>query len=406
MRMKKPVLILSLILSLPLASCKRALVHADSVPLVPVRTGQATIQDVPLEIRAVGNVEAIESVEVRPRISGQILAVTFTEGQNVTTGQLLFRIDRDVVTRQQAQQQAELDRDLAMEQQAREVTIRDEALDRQRKSEASVAVKLGELGVMSGQSVNQAVTTSASASAGVHADEAAIEAASGAVEADRARLAQTALQLNFADVVAPISGRAGAAMAKIGNVVRENETTLVSVLQMSPIHVTFGVPEQTLAEIQRLNAQAPLEVQAGSDYGTAQTGRLEFIDNTVDAATGTVRLKASFANVDGSLWPGEFVHVRLRLKMEHSRLVVPESAIQQGVDGRYAWKVEHGAATTVPIAVERSFRPEGAESRLAVITNGLRGGDVVVTDGQLRLTPGSRVEMLGGSGEPKGGPGE
>ena len=218
------------------------------------------------------------------------------------------------------------------------------------------------------------------------------------MKVDRARLAQTQLQMNFADVVAPISGRAGAAMVKTGNVVRENDTTLVTLLQLAPIHVTFGIPEQSLAEVQRLSAQGPLEVEAGTEATTMVKGRLDFIDNAVDVSTGTVRLKASFANTDGALWPGKFVNVRLRLRVESGKLVVPESAVQEGVDGRYAWRVEANLATMVPVKVERSYRQQdtnGSLISLAVLGDGgLRPGDAVVTEGQLRLTPGARVTTI------------
>lgn len=402
MRIEYILATLCTLLTMPLASCSRVVAHANTTPSegVPVRTARAVLEDVPLEIAAVGNVEAIESVEVKPRIGGQIRSVAFTEGQQVTKGQLLFTVDRDTLYRQQAQQQAELDRDAAMEQQAEAVAARDAASEKQRRSEAEIARKLGELGVLSGQSVSQAVSTSDSASAGVHADQAAMAAAAGAVKADRARLAQTQLQMNFTDVVAPISGRAGAAMVKAGNVVRENDTTLVTLLQLAPIQVTFGIPEQLLPDVRRLNAEGPLEVEAGAGAGAMVKGRLDFINNAVDAATGTIRLKATFANTDDTLWPGEFVNVRLRLRVENEKLVVPESAVQQGVDERYAWRVEVNLATMVPVTVERSYKQQaanGSVTSLAVLGGGgLRPGDTVVTEGQLRLTPGARVTTIVG----------
>ena len=400
MRIDHMLVTLCTLITLPLASCSRVVAHANTAPSegVPVRTTRAMVEDVPLEIAAVGNVEAIERVEVKPRIGGQIRSVAFTEGQQVMKGQLLFTVDRDTLYRQQAQQQAELDRDVAMEQQAAAVAARDTASERQRRSEAEIARKLGNLGVLSIQSVSQAVSISDSASAGLQADQAAIAAAAGAVRADRARLAQTQLQMNFADVVAPISGRAGAVMVKTGNMVRENDTTLVTLLQLVPIHVTFGIPEQSLPDVQRLSALGPLEVEAGAGAGAMVRGRLDFIDNTVDASTGTIRLKASFANTDGTLWPGEFVDVRLRLRVESGKLVVPESAVQEGVDGRYAWRVEANLATMVPVKVERSYREQDTNGRLtslAVLGGGeLRPGDAVVTEGQLRLTSGARVTTI------------
>jgi membrane fusion protein, multidrug efflux system len=302
------------------------------------------------------------------------------------------------MSRQQAQQQAELDRDIAMEQQAVAVAARDAASQKQSQSDADVAVKLGQLGVLSSQTVNQAVTASDTTRSSLQADQAAIAAAAGAVKADRARLAQAQLQLSFADVIAPISGRAGAIAVKAGNVILQNDTTLVTLLQLAPIRVTFGVPEQALAEVQRLSATGPLEVEAGSGDGSPAKGRLDFIDNSVDPTTGTVRLKATFSNVDRALWPGEFVNVRLRLRVDPHQTVIPQSAVQQGLDGRYAWRIQSNVATMVPVTVLRTYRSAASSSQpageIAVLGSGLSHGDVIVTEGQLRLTPGARVSPL------------
>jgi membrane fusion protein, multidrug efflux system len=380
---------------LPLTSCTRvsANVNVAAADAVPVRAVRAVSQDVPLEISAVGNVEAINSVEVKSRIAGEIKRVNFEEGQSVAKGQLLFTIDRETLERQAAEQQAELERDMAMEQQARAVVARDTASQKQSQSEADVAVKLGNLGVISGQRVNELVTTSDSASAGLHSDQAAVEAAIGVTKADRARLAQTQLQLNFTDIAAPIAGRAGAVMVKAGNMVRDNDTTLVTLLQLAPIQVAFGIPEQSLSEIRRLNASGSLTVEAKSSNGPALEGHLAFIDNTVDAATGTIRLKAIFANDDNSLWPGEFVSVRLRLRMEKARTLVPQSAIQNGLDGKYVWLVRSSVVTVAPVTVLRTYQPPGG-FELAIVGSGINPGDMVVTEGQLKLTSGSRISLL------------
>ena len=406
MKANRTLTLLCILICIPLASCSRVVAHANTSPPegVPVHVIRVVSQDVPLEIAAIGNVEAVERVDVKPRIAGQIRSVAFAEGQNVTKGQLLFTIDRDTMSRQQAQQQAELDRDIAMEQQAVAVAARDAASQKQSQSDADVAVKLGQLGVLSSQTVNQAVTASDTTRSSLHADQAAIAAAAGAVKADRARLAQTQLQLSFADVIAPISGRAGAIAVKAGNVVVQNDTTLVTLLQLAPIRVTFGVPEQALAQVQRLSATGPLEVEAGSGDGSPAKGRLDFIDNSVDPTSGTVRLKATFSNVDRALWPGEFVNVRLRLRVDRHQIVIPQSAVQQGLDGRYAWRVQSNVATMVPVTVLRTYRPPNFSSQaareIAVLSSGLSLGDVIVTEGQLRLTPGARVSPLDTPSDP------
>jgi len=229
--------LLGIFACLTLTSCSRWVVKANvgTTEGMPVRAIQVISQDVPLEVSAVGNVEAINSVEVKPRIAGQIKSVAFAEGQSVAKGQLLFTIDPVALQRQAAEQQAELERDAAMEQQASAVVARDAASQKQSESEADVARKLGALGVISGQRVDQLVTTSDTARAALRSDQAAVEAAIGVIKADRARLSQTQLQQAFANVVAPITGRAGAVMVKAGNIVRENDTTLVTLLQLTPI---------------------------------------------------------------------------------------------------------------------------------------------------------------------------
>jgi membrane fusion protein, multidrug efflux system len=259
-------------------------------------------------------------------------------------------------------------------------------------------VKLGQLGVISGQRVNQLTTARDTASAGTTSDKAALAAAESTLKADRARLQETQLQMNLTSVVSPISGRAGAALVKAGGLVRDNDTTLVTVLQLAPIYITFGIPEQSLAEVQRLNAQSPLTVEASSAGAEHIAGHIAFIDNTVDATTGAIRLKAVFPNADGALWPGEFIHVQVRLKMDPARTVIPDSCIQDGLNGKFAWVIRNGYATMTPVSVQRVYAPQDGAPQdgpgLAVITSGIRPGDVVVTEGQLRLTAGAKVSLL------------
>ena len=382
-------------MSLALASCSRvsAKTNLDKSDEVPVRAVQAITQDVPVDISAVGTVEPTDTVEVKSRIAGQVEQVAFQEGQTVTKGQLLFTIDRAALERQAAEQQAELTRDAALEEQARAVVARDAASRRQSESEAETAVQLGKLGVISGQRVDQLVTARDAASAGVRSDQAAVEAAVAARKADEARLTETDLQLSFTNVVAPIAGRAGAAMVKAGNIVGDSSTTLVSLLRMTPINVNFGIPEQVLPEVQRLNTRGPLTVEVTYGGNSPREGRLAFIDNAVDSTTGTIRLKAVFANVDGALWPGEFVHVRLRLRVDPSRTVIPNASVQDGINGRFIWLVRSGRAAMTPVTVTRTYDPEN-EPVLAVIGSGVRPGDLVVTEGQLRLTAGVPVSLL------------
>jgi membrane fusion protein, multidrug efflux system len=384
-----------ILISFPLSSCTRVSAKTDAMATdsIPVRAVRAVSQDIPLEIIAVGNVEAINSVAVKSRIAGQIKRVTFEEGQSVAKGQLLFAIDQDTLQRQAVEQRAELERDAAVEQQARAVVARDSALQKQSQSEADIARKLGTLGVLSGQRVDQLVTSSDTATAALLSDQAGVEAAVGTTKADRARLSQTQLQLSFTEVVSPIAGRAGAVMVKAGNMVRDNDTTLVYVLQLAPVYITFGVPEQSLPEVQRLNTDKQLTVEASNGSGPALEGHLVFIDNAVDETTGTIRLKAIFPNTDKALWPGEFVNVRLRLQVEKRRTLVPDSSIQAGLNGKYVWLAKSGIARMAPVTVLRNYKPQSGPE-LAVVSSGINPGDMIVSEGQLRLTDGARISLL------------
>lgn len=390
---------LGALLCLPLTSCTRVAAKANptATEAIPVRATHAVSEDVPLEIAAVGNVEAMDRVELKSRIAGQINRVAFVEGETVTKGQLLFSIDGEALERQILEEEADLERDAAMEQQAFAVEARDTVAEKQSQSEADVARQLGTLGVISGQRVSQLMTTRDTANATLRADQAAVKAAAGTTKVDLARLAEMQLLLRFTNVVAPISGRAGAVTVKVGNMVRDNDTTLVTLLQLAPIYVTFGIPEQSLPEVRRLNAAGQLTVNVSIDgtNGTSSVveGHLAFVDNTVDATTGTIRLKAVFSNNDNALWPGEFVKVRLRLGVETSKTVVPESSIQDGLDGKYVWLIKSGTASIAPVTVQRIYRsPTGAEQ--AVVGSGIKPGEMVVTEGQLRLTAGATINLL------------
>lgn len=345
------------------------------------------------QIPAVGHVEAINSVEVKSRIAGVVTRVGFEDGHNVVKGQVLFTIDPSALERQATEQRFDLDRDQAMEQQARAVVARDLASQKQSQSEADVAVKLGQLGVISGQRVNELVTTNDTSRAALRSDQAAADAAAAATRADHARISQTELQVNFTRVCAPIEGRTGAALVKVGDMVRDNDTTLVSLIQMSPVEVVFGIPEQSLTVVRQLNAGGRLAVEASDGSGTPLQGSLVFIDNTVDPVAGIIRLKARFSNTQNALWPGEFVNVRLRLRMEKGRTAIPQSAVQDGLDGKYVWLAKSGLAYATPVTVLRSYKPSSGPEQ-AVIGAGIKPGDLVVTEGQLRLTDGTHISLL------------
>jgi len=361
---------------------------------VPVRTVAVRTSDVPLEVNAVGNVEAQSSVDVKSRVAGQMLHVYFQEGQEVKAGELLFEIDPEPLQRQIAQTQADLAKDAALEQQARANVARDEAQLKQSKSSADRALELQKEGIFSKEQTEQLVATNAAAEASLDADRAAVSSSLASEKSDRARLGQTELQLGYTKIVAPITGRAGAIAVKPGNLVKDNDVALVTLLQITPIDVSFGVPEELLAEIQKFNAAHPLEIEASSG-GVTSTGKLVFIDNSVDATTGTIKLKARFENAAHALWPGQFVDVKARLNMERDRVVVPSRTVQSGPQGKFVWVVDGSSVQIRPVNVERIFKSnQGGE--ISVISSGVKPGETVISEGQMRLIPGAKVKILPG----------
>lgn len=345
----------------------------------------AVIQsDVPNDLSAVGNVESMATVDVKSRVAGQVLRVAFQEGQSVNKGQLLFEIDPEPIRRQLAEIQANLAKDLALEEQAKANVTKDEAQIKQTRAAADRGVELAKEGIFSKEQTEQVVATNDTAVASLSADKAAIDSAEASIRADRARLAQTQLQLNYTSIMAPISGRAGAIAVKAGNLIKDNDASMVTLLQMSPIYVTFGVPEQLLPQLHQ-----GLTVMASGKEGT-----LQFIDNSVDTTTGTIKVKAAFENADRALWPGEFVNVEIRLSLERGRLLVPSRAIQTGPQGKYVWILNPDQTVAMrPVDVLRIYKTDHSAEQ-SVIGSGLTPGEQVISEGQMRLMPGAKVHLL------------
>jgi len=366
---------------------------------VPVRAVPAVSTDVPLNVAAVGNVEAMSTVDVKSRVAGQVLRVLFEEGQNVQKGQLLFEIDPEPLKRQIDQIQADIAKDEALEQQARANTVKDQATIKQTQAAADRGLQLSKDGIFSKEQTEQVVATNATALASLEADRAAVDSAVASLKSDRARLAQTQLQLEYTKITAPISGRAGAISVKAGNLIKDNDAALVTILQISPIYVSFGIPEQLLPEVQKYNAKRPLLIRATNGGGEVLTGQLKFIDNSVDTTTGAIKLKAEFQNPGHVLWPGEFVNVEARLNLEHDRILVPSSTIENGPQGKYVWVMNKDSQTVAmrPVNVLRNYKPP-KENEQAVIGSGLQPGEIVVSEGQMRLMPGAKVHLLNSSG--------
>ena len=365
-----------------------------------VRAVAVTQSDVPLDLSAVGNVESMAMVDIKSRVAGQVLRVDFQEGQSVAQGQLLFEIDPEPIRRQLAEIQANLSRDLALEQQARANVSKDEAQIKQTHAAADRGLELAKEGIFSKEQTEQVVATNETAQASLDADKAAIESASASIKADRARLSQTELQLTYTKITAPITGRAGVITVKAGNLIKDNDAALVTLLQMSPIYVSFSVPEQLLPEIRKHQAEQKLLVVASSQGQKPENGVLQFIDNSVDIATGTIKLKARFDNADRALWPGEFVNVQTRLDLERDRVVVPSRVVQTGPQGKYVWVLNpaDGTVNIRPVQVVRIYKGESLPEE-SVIGSGLKPGEQVISEGQMRLMPGGKVNVLKQEGQ-------
>jgi len=328
-----------------------------------VTVAEVRAATVPVELSAIGRVVTATTVAVKARVGGELVEVSFKEGQEVRRGDLLFRIDPRPYAAALAESEARLARDQAL-------------LDKAR-SDVERYAKLVEKDFVTREQFDQATATAASLAATVEADRAAVESAR--------------LDLEYCTITAPIGGRVGSLLVHRGNLVKANaDSAMVVINQVHPIDVSFSVPEQYLGQIRARSAAADLPVTARirQDGVTPATGTLSFIDNAVDTATGTIDLKATFANQDSILWPGQFVDVVLTLDHQADAVVIPAQALVRSQEGTFAYVVADDNTVA-----SRSVRVDRLIGRDAVISEGLSVGDRVVTDGQVRLTPGATVEV-------------
>jgi multidrug efflux system membrane fusion protein len=327
-----------------------------------VVTALAAQKDVPVRIQAIGTVEPLSTVTVKPQVGGVIDRVHFSEGSDVRAGDVLFTIDRRPYE--------------AALRQAESARAHDAAQLQNAQAEARRADELVAQGILSREQHDQARTASDALAATVRADEAAV---------DNARL-----QLEYCTIRSPIDGRTGSLLVHQGNLVKAVDGgPLVIVNRVDPVYVAFSVPEQRLSEIERAMASGRLVVEAVPSGETQpERGRLTFLDNAVDRTTGTIRLKGTFANPTRRLWPGQFVSARLTLSVRSGAVVVPTQALQSGQSGRFVFVVKPDL-TAEPRAVVVAQEADGE----AVVETGLAAGERVVTDGQLRLVPGSKVNV-------------
>jgi multidrug efflux system membrane fusion protein len=361
-------------------------------PAVPVTVSQVVARDVPVELRAIGNVQAYATVSVLSLVGGEVFKIHFTEGQDVKAGDLLFSIDPRPFQAALQQAQAQLAQHQAQVAQAQANLTRDTAQYENARVEETRYKRLVEGGFIAREQYDQVRTNEQSLAATIEADRAAITTAQAVARADEAMVDNAKVQLSYTEIRAPIDGRTGNILIHQGNVVKANDVgnPLVVINRIHPIYVAFSVPEQYLDRIKRYRAAGELGVGVKGPGSTDVTARgdLSFVNNAVDPATGTIQLKATFQNADNALWPGQFVNVVLTLTTERGALVVPSQAIQPGQQGPYVFVVK--ADLTVenrPVAVAFADGPN------TVIAKGLVAGERVVTDGQLRLVPGTRVEI-------------
>ena len=337
-----------------------------AAPVVPVTTALVAEQAIPLELDVIGSAEAYSIVSVRAQLTGELTSVRFREGDDVRKGQVLFTLDHRPLESALAQAHANLQRDTAQAANA--------------KAQAQRYQDLAARGIATREQVDTTQTAAAALEATLGADRAAVENAT--------------VQLQYAKIVAPISGRTGALMVHAGNLVRANDATpLVVINQVAPMYVSFGIPEARLPELKQYLAKGPVNVSALAPNDTAEPsrGRITFVDNAVAPATGTIRIKGTFANDTRHLWPGQFVNVTVTLTTDSHAIVVPAGAVQTGQQGQYVFVVKPDHTVEL-----RAITVARAADAVTVIKQGLRPGETVVTDGQLRLTAGSRVSIKSG----------
>ncbi|HEX7419675.1 MAG TPA: efflux RND transporter periplasmic adaptor subunit [Thermoanaerobaculia bacterium] len=327
---------------------------------IPVTVATAQQKDMPVEIRAIGSVQPLQTVAVRALVGGQLTRVWFREGEEVRSGQTLFTIDPRPLQAAFDQVQANV--------------ARDEAQLRNAEAERTRYAELVKKDYVTREDFDRI-------SAGA-------DAARAVVAADRAAIENARLQLSYCNIVAPLDGKTGSLQVHAGNIVRANDTIpLVVINEVHPINVQFAVPERDLGSL-RTGAMGMTVVASPQGSGPAETGRLTFIDNAVDPTTGTITLKASFSNDDRALWPGQYVNVAVTLSNRPNAIVVPAQALQTSQRGQYVYVVKSDNGVEMrPVAVTQLVDQQ------AIIEHGVSAGETVVTDGQLKLTPKSKVEI-------------
>jgi len=330
-------------------------------PPVPVQTGQSSKKDIPVDVRAIGNVEPIASVAIKAQVAGELIDVSFTEGQEVKKGQLLFTIQPKLYATRLAEANANLARDRATATNAHGELSRQEKLD---KNGAGVKEELEKA-------------------------RAQAEAADATVRADEALVLIAETQLGYATIKSPIEGRTGTIKVRPGNLIKASaDDAMTTVVQLEPIYVTFSMPEQHLSAIRKGMAERKIGVTAYEPRSgkKLEDGELTFIENTVDPTTAMIVLKATFTNRDRALWPGAFVDVVVHLDVEREAVVVPSTAVTIGQKGTQVYVVKSDGTAEL-----RNVKTGRTVDQQTVIAQGMEANEKVVTLGQSRLLPGSKI---------------
>jgi multidrug efflux system membrane fusion protein len=362
---------------------------------VPVVTTKVVERDVPVDLAAIGNVEAFTTISVRSQVTGQLQEVLFREGDFVKKGQPLFKIDRRPFEAVLQQADANMVRDRALLNQAEAQLARDGANAEYSQLSAERQAKLAKDGILSKDAAEQSRASSEATAATVKADRAAVESAKAQLVAQQAVVDNAKVSLSYTTISSPIDGRTGNLAVRNGNLVNQNNTELITIAQVEPIYVTFAVPSIQLASVRSRVGKDKIPVTVTPQDGAPQSieGELAFIDNIVDASTDTIKLKGRFSNSDHRLWPGQFARVSLRVTTIQHALVVPGQAIQTGQDGQFVFVVkDDGTVDQQPVTIGQRVGED------VVVEKGLKSGQVIVTEGQLRLEAGTKVQAGDGRG--------
>lgn len=356
-----PKILILLIIVLLSCGCAAKKEKSKAKPAVPVTMVPAVMKNVPIQLKAIGNIEAFTTVAIKSQVSGQISRVHFREGSDVEKGALLISLDAEPFLAALSQAEATMDKDQAQAKFARDQAVRYAGL----LKEGIVTRDQYEL---------------------LHSNA---ESLAATLAADRAAIKNARIQLSYCSIRSPISGRTGTISLQPGNLIKANDLPLVTINQVSPIYATFAIPEKRLAEVKKAMAGKELKIEAliPNEAGSSEVGVLSFLDNAVNAATGTIKLKGEFANKSRKLWPGQFTDVVMTLGQRNNAVVVPTNAIQTSQQGQFVYVV-----TADKKVAMRQITVAAAVGEESIIEKGLAAGESVVVDGQLRLTPGATVE--------------